>query len=258
MPRRLERPGRSPARTAFIILEYCGGARTDALFERISRWNQGVRILVLDNASPINPASCVTHRNRRNSYVGGGIRDCIALALSLGATYLFYCVNDADLPNPLVIADFQAVMDNDPDVVLVSCSLSPDSQQARRYPWMVRRRGGLLRRVRAADPICCLLRLDFIESFGGFPESKGGWGYASEVAYHARKQGKKIYVSDRCSVRHSRASGFLVTERGETISKGDEAVRVYSQRYGTAAKIYQGLEAPDFDEAQGLRPSSKT
>ena len=116
----------------------------------------------------------------------------------------------------------------------------------------------LLRRVRAADPICCLLRLDFIESFGGFPESKGGWGYASEVAYHARKQGKKIYVSDRCSVRHSRASGFLVTERGETISKGDEAVRVYSQRYGTAAKIYQGLEAPDFDEAQGLRPSSKT
>ncbi len=257
MPPRSDRPPSDPARTAFIILEYCGGARTDALFERISRWNPDAPILVLDNASPENHASSVTHRNRRNSYIGGGIRDCLALARALGATYLFYCVNDAELPDALVIKDFQAVMDNDPEVVLVSCSLSADSQQARRYPWMVRRAGSLLRRVRAADPICCLLRLDFIAGFGGFPESKGGWGYAGEIAYHARKQGRKLYVNDRCSVRHVRASGFLVTDEGETVSKAAEAARVYSHRYGSAEKIYGEFLTPDFDEARGFRPPSR-
>jgi hypothetical protein len=244
----------SPSHTAFVILEYCGGAKTDALHRRLCKWNPGRQILVLDNASPGNLATCATHRNPSNSYVGGGIRDCIALAQSLGARYLFYCVNDLELLDPLVIADFQGVMDRDDDVVLLSASVSKDSHQASLFPWMVRKEGGLARRVRFADLLCCLLRLDFIGDFGGFPPSKGGWGYARELAHHARKGGKKIYVSDACSVRHLTHHPRIVTTEGRTVCKGHEAVALYRQRYGAMAVINAALAPPDFDETLDFDP----
>src|SRR5262245_34901984 len=115
------------ARTAFVILEYRGGTRTDALHARLSRWNPGATIHVLDNASPGDLCSVVTHRNTVNSYVGGGIRDCIALAESLGAAYLFYSANDVDLVDPLRLAEFEAILDRDPRAVMVSCALTEDS-----------------------------------------------------------------------------------------------------------------------------------
>jgi hypothetical protein len=58
-------------------------------------------------------------------------------------------------------------------------------------------------------------------------------------------------------VRHARASGFLVTEQGESLSKAAEAARVYSHRYGTADTIYEGLLEPDFDESEGRRRHSR-
>jgi GT2 family glycosyltransferase len=194
----------------------------------------------------------VTHQNETNSFVGGGIRDCIQIAESRNADYVFYCVNDVEILDRLLIADFQAVMENDPEVVMVSCSLSPDSAQATTYPWMVQRRDRTLRRVRYADAVCGLIRLDFIRGFGGFPESLGGWGYSREMAYHARKLGKKILVNDRCAVRHTEASEFLVTTDGRTVSKAAEAFRVYAARYGHILEIRSSLAEPDFDEALDL------
>jgi len=235
-------------RTAFVILEYCGGARTDALQRRLTEWNPGKRILVLDNASPTNHASSVTHRNPVNTYVGGGIRDCVALAESLGASYVFYCANDVEILDPLVIADFEAVAERDPAVVVVSCALSEDTEQARSFPWMVRRPDSGLRRVRFADPICCLIRLDFLRAFGGFPPSHSGWGYSSEMAFHARRWKLKIYVDDRCVIRHRTSASVITTTDGAKVSKGREAVEVYARRYGSVGLIRTALSPPDFDE----------
>jgi GT2 family glycosyltransferase len=235
-------------RTAFVILEYCGGARTDALHRQLSAWNPRDRILVLDNASPADHASSVTHRNPVNTYVGGGIRDCVALAEAQGASYVFYCTNDVEILDPLVIADFERVAESDPSVAVVSCSLSADTGQARLFPWMIRRPDSGLRRVRFADPICCLIRLEFLRSFGGFPPSHGGWGYSSEMAYHARRRDLKIYVQDRCAIRHPKGSGTITTTEGVLVSKAQEASRVYAQRYGSVAVIRSSLQPPAFDE----------
>lgn len=235
-----------------VVLEYCGGPRTEALHRTLSKWNPRARVLVLDNASPRNRAACVTHQNARNTYVGGGIRDCLALGTSLGARYVFYIANDVEILDPLVIKDFQSVMDRDPTVALFSTSVSADSHQAHHFPWMTRKDGGTVRRVRFADLLCCLIRLDFVESFGGFPPSRGGWGYAREVAYQARVQGKKIYVNDRCAVRHLEHRAHLTTEQGVTVCKDGEAMRVYTQRHGSLANLRFGLSRPEFDETLGL------
>ena len=235
-------------RTVLVVLEYCGGERTDELFGQLQSWNPGASILVLDNASPTNLASCVTHRNSVNSYVGGGINDCIRLAQVQGARYLFFCANDITILNRLDIAEFQSVVDLEPEVVQFSCSVSPDSTQATNFPWMVRRDGSAIRRVRQADLVCCLIRLDFLTTFGGFPLSKGGWGYSAELAFHAKLQDRKIYVNDRCTFQHLARKRVVVTESGETVDKLAEVARIYSRRYGDWLLPKSALAEPPFDE----------
>jgi hypothetical protein len=247
------RPERVPCdagdmRTVLVVLEYCGGERTDELFGQLQSWNPGARMFVLDNASPIKRASCVTHRNTVNSYVGGGINDCIHLAQAEGARYLFFCANDIKILNRLDIAEFQSVADLDPLVVQFSCSVTPNSTQATNFPWMVRRHGGAIRRVRQADLVCCLIRLDFLTTFGGFPLSKGGWGYSAELAFHAKLQGRKIYVNDRCTFQHLARKRVMVTESGETVDKSTEVARIYSRRYGDWLLPKSALAEPPFDE----------
>ena len=224
----------SPERTVFVILDFCGGRRTDRMAARLSRWNPGAEIRVLDNASPTGAARSVTHRNATNSFVGGGICDAIRLAEATGAQYLFFSANDVGLPEKLVFADFEAMMDADADAVLISCAMTPDSgPQVNRFPWMRQRLGGRVRQVRQADLICCLIRLEHIRSFGGLPVSMGGWGYAEQIAFHARLRGKKILINDRCAVRHTRLRKHILSPAGDLISKEEEACAVYAPLYGS-------------------------
>jgi hypothetical protein len=224
--------GARPKSTVFVLLDYCGGERTDALYGRIAGWNPGATIYVLDNASPHDAPSCATHRNAVNSYVGGGIRDCVAIAKQAGAEFLFLCTNDVEILDRLSIAEFEAMALADPDVAMISCALSGDSCQANAFPWMVRRTGKGVRQIHHSDLNCCLFRLAFIESYGGFPPSLGGWGYAHEISYHAKLQSKKILLCESCTIRHLHASNELILENGDVVNKQRERIAVYSKRYG--------------------------
>jgi hypothetical protein len=114
---------------------------------------------------------------------------------------------------------------------------------------MVRRRGSTIRRVRQADLVCCLIRLDFLATFGGFPMSKGGWGYSAELAFNAKQQGKKIYVNDRCTFQHLARKRVVLTESGETVDKSREVINIYSRRYGDWLVPRSALAEPSFDES---------
>jgi hypothetical protein len=226
-----DRPIRgSDLKTVAVILEYCGGARTDRLFASIVSQNPGATVFVLDNASPVDRADCVTHRNPVNSYIGNGIRDCIRLAESAGAKYLFYCVNDAELHGRLDLAEFERVLEADEHIVQLSCSMTPDSPQGRAYPWMASRPGRTLRQVRHADLIACMLRLDFIRQFGGFPKSLGGWGYSRELAYMAYRMRKKVVVCDTFNVHHG-PGGEMRLASGAVHNRGAEMHAIYRRRY---------------------------
>jgi hypothetical protein len=226
--------GKRPKNTVFVLLDHCGGGRTDALYGRLAAWNPGADILVLDNGSICDRPSCATHRNALTSHDGGGLRDCVALAEAARAEFLFLCTGEVDVLDPLPIAEFEAVALADPSVAVVSCALSPDSCSAATLPWMVRKNPARRRPAPYAELLCCLLRLDFLRSYGGFPLSRGSWGFAHELAYQAQLQKKRILVEDRCAIHQWRMSADpeIVLDSGEVINRQHERVAVYTGRYG--------------------------
>ncbi|MEW4924693.1 hypothetical protein [Algibacter sp. 2305UL17-15] len=212
-----------------IILDYCGGVRTNILYKKLTKWNPGFKIHVLDNASPENKCDFITHQNKINSGVGGGIRDCIKLAREYGSKYVMFIANDIVPVTKIDIGHLMEIMEFNDDVVQISASLTKNSDK-KYYPWMTNMDNGDNRLVHHADLLCSILDLDFIESFGGFPESKSGWGYDWEIGYQAKIKNKKIVISDLYRIKHV---NDIKNNSSETWNiKLQELKRVYNKRYG--------------------------
>ncbi|PRX55255.1 glycosyltransferase family 2 protein [Flagellimonas meridianipacifica] len=210
-----------------VILDYCGGSRTDKLFLKLSKWNPNFKIHILDNDSPSNKSNYITHQNKFNSGVGGGIVDCISLAKLNNSKYILFIANDI---LPVTRIDFQhllEIIECNSDVIQISTSLTKNSDK-KYYPWMYNRGNKDNRIVRHADLLCSLLRIDFIDSFGGFPKSRSGWGYDWEISYQAKLQRKKIVVCDYYRVKH------LDEKKSTTVwnKKLEEVIEIYNKRYG--------------------------
>src|SRR5262245_38948338 len=216
-----------------VILEYCGGSRTDALHEKLSTWNPAYTIRVLDNASPSCRSARITDQNRVNSFIGGGIRDCLALAKIEGYRYVLIVMNDVELLTPLDISLFEKIMEADSRIVQLGSALTEDSLQSRVYPWMARLTQDQIRQVPLCDLLCCMLRLDFIEAFCNFPDSKSGWGYDVEIAYRAFENLKTIVICDWSLARHSDESRASRIALGSDFDKSKEMNEVYGQRFGS-------------------------
>lgn len=218
--------------TFVVILDYCGGTRTDRLVETLRAWNPGYTIHVLDNASPRSRSRYVTHHNEVNTYVGGGINDCVQLAKNAGSRYLLFLTNDVKCVTRMDVAHFEQVMENDSRIVQVSGAITPDTAQARAFPWMIDQGYGKDRVVPHADFLVSMLDTEFIASFDGFPSSRGGWGYAWEFAYHAQLQSRLIVVADSCVVWHDGTPQSEGNPDAVRAEKAEEARRVYGAKYG--------------------------
>ncbi|QJB32203.1 hypothetical protein HF329_13050 [Chitinophaga oryzae] len=219
-----------------VILEYCGGAQTDKLHKKLSAWNPSHTIYVLDNASPHNTCSCITHRNEHNSGIGGGIRDALQLARTTGADVLLLIVNDVVPVTKIDIGYYEELLNRFPDVVQVSASITRNTAQAANYPWMIDAGSRENRVVPHADLLCCAIDIDFVENFGGFPPSRGGWGYDWEIAYHADLLKKKIVVCDFFKVKHIHPDTPKTGPQHE--DKYEELVRIYDAKYGSYRTIF--------------------
>lgn len=219
-------------RAMVFVLDYCGGRRTDQLVDALTAVNPTHRICVLDNASPRNRSRRVTHRNVENSFTGGGIRDCQRLASRAGSTRLLFVANDLSFLVPPNVDQMEAAMDRDPAIVQISSSVTPRSAQAGAFPWMVHSQEGGLRVCGHADILCTMLDLKFVDAFGGFPASRGGWGFSWEMAYQARQYGRKIAVDDSSIVEHCGVPQTGVRDLVNAI-KRSEMVSVYTAKYGS-------------------------
>jgi len=54
-----------------IVLDYCGGTRTDAMVRQLSATNPGWMTVVLDNGSPRNRSGAATDFNPVNTGIEG-------------------------------------------------------------------------------------------------------------------------------------------------------------------------------------------
>lgn len=214
-----------------VILEYCGGTDTDRLYERLSSDNPGYRINVLDNASPVNRSRYVTHRNMHNSFIGGGIQDCLSLAQKSGCKYVFIFVNDIKLVTGIDIGYCEKILEADDSIVQLGISITANSS-GKHYWWTVNQDGKQERVVRHCDVIACILRVDFVASFGGFPHSKSAWGYDWELAYQAKLRQKKILISDKFICEHTKATEKSRIAFPGGLDKEAELEKVYLERYG--------------------------
>jgi Glycosyl transferase family 2 len=236
-----------------VILEYRGGPRTDALHEKLSTWNPAHTIRVLDNASPTCRAARITDHNRVNSFIGGGIKDCLALARKEECRYVLIVMNDIELLTPLDISRFEEIMEANTSIVQIGPALTDDSPQTHRYPWMARLTRNQIRRVPHCDLLCSLLRLDFIESFCTFPDSKSGWGYDLEIAYRALEKLRTIAICDWSLARHRGESRSRIALAYD-FDKLKEMEEVYGQRFRDSQQILNS--AWDQMRAQGFSSSA--
>ena len=222
--------------TCCIILEYCGGKKTDSLYLKLTRWNPGYSIHILDNASHQNRCSFITRQNVTNSGIGGGIIDCLKMAKDEGAKYLFFIANDIVPLTRIEIAYFEEMLEKFPGIVQLSASITKNSDQGRHFPWMINQRASENRVAPHSDILCCALNIDFIERFGGFPFSRGGWGYDWEIAYQAKLSQKLIVISDYLKIKHINESGKQ--DEQSKLQKLRELQKIYDQKYGSCNTIF--------------------
>jgi hypothetical protein len=163
-----------------------------------------------------------------NSYVGGGIIDCLNLAACSQAPYLFVVMNDVKLRSRIDIASFENLMTQDRDLVQIAASVTSETDKSSIYPWMVHQEPRSVRIVPHSDILCCLLRRNFIDSFGGFPLSRSGWGYDLELSYQAFLQRKKIAICDEALIEHDGDRQNTL----RTLVNWNEMRQVYQPRYG--------------------------
>jgi len=142
-------------------------------------------------------------------------------------------MNDIELLTPLDISIFEKIMEADSRIVQVGSALTEDSLPIGVYPWMARLTQDQIRQVPICDLLCCMLRLDFIEAFCTFPDSKSGWGYQLEIAYRAFENFKTIAICDWSLARHSDESRASRIALGSDFDKSKEMDEVYKQRFGS-------------------------
>jgi hypothetical protein len=200
--------------------------------EQLRAWNPDHAIAVLDNASPHSRSRYTTHQNAANSYIGGGICDCAGLARQAGFDRLLFIANDVECVTPVIFDRFLEVMNEDPGVVQVSAAITEDSRQAVPFPWMVARGDWRLRTVSQSDFLVSLIDLPFLAQFGGFPFSRGGWGYPWELAFHAKETGRRIVLLNRCIIRHEPDWKRADQDDEGRARKKRESLDVYKSKYG--------------------------
>lgn len=159
--------------------------------------------------------------------MGGGIIDCLRLSETRGCDNLLLIVNDIDLITPIVIDEFESALERVPGLIQVAASVTEKSTpHSKIYPWMVTQGSLKLRRVPHSDLLCCITRNSFVRSFGGFPFSRGGWGFDWELAFQALHRSRRIAVADWCVVGHQ--DKLTINDRR---GRYEEMLQVYADRY---------------------------
>jgi hypothetical protein len=188
-----------------MVLDFQGGRKTDALVEHLRHVNAKLPMFVLDNAS--------------------GLRDCLELGRRAGAAWLLFIANDVSPLRPICVQEFVDAVNRWPNAVHVSASITAASAQAAVFPWMIHRSGAVARQVVHADILVSLINIAFVQDFGGFPDSQGGWGYSWELAFHARRAGRPVVLLDACVIEHC-------SDGRDVAWKQREAQKMYLDKYG--------------------------
>jgi hypothetical protein len=180
--------------------------RADALFEFVERktsWPTDV--FLCDNASDL--VAPAVHTNvwirGHNRQTTAGWNECLKQARKQGDYFAYvFTITSCDFPettgDPITpLAEF---LQDNPNAAGVHAALTADSTTSWEH---LKTRGGTgPRRTWMLDNLFCMYRADWFDSIGGFdPDMRYAWGVDLETCWHARQQGRGLYVHEGVQVR---------------------------------------------------------
>jgi hypothetical protein len=194
-------------RVAVFIANYNMGDRADALAEFIDRktaWNTD--IFLIDNASDLVPPAVHTNvwirpNNKQTTAAWlAGLKE----AKRCKHDYLAYvfAITSADFPDTTgdPITPLAELLLADDNAVGVHPALTADSTTS--WTHLITRGGTEPRRTWFVDNIFSMYRASWFDSIGWFdPELRYAWGIDLETCWHARQQGRGLYVHEGVQIR---------------------------------------------------------
>lgn len=197
---------------AVIITNYNMPERADALVNYLGKSAWPFDLFLVDNGSDQKkPAEWTSVRLDKNVQTTNGWLAGVAASLTTGIDYLAYAflITSAEFTessgDPL--ASMAQLLMDDPNAVGAHPALTLDSTTA--WDHLFARGGEEPRRTWMIDNIFSLYRRAWWEEVGGFdPRLTYGWGVDLETCLKARRQGRSLWIDERCHVKKVTDIGY--------------------------------------------------
>jgi hypothetical protein len=196
------------SKVAVCIANYNMPESADALCEYIERhtcWPTD--LYLVDNASDLVPEA--VHTNVRikphNKQTTAAWLEGLKEANQHGPYFAYvFCITSTSFPEGIdqdPISPLAEFLESDPNAVGVHAALTPDSTTS--WTHLISRYGGNApRRTYMIDNIFAMYRAEWFDGIGRFdPELRYAWGVDLETCWHARRQGRSLWVHEGVRVR---------------------------------------------------------
>jgi hypothetical protein len=222
--------------TAAVIVNFNMPERADALAEYIKA-HCDARVYLVDNGSTFPPAKNTNVWMPKNKQTTAGWLTGYHCAKDEANYKFFWFIGtSAEFTVGDPLAPMLHVLEALPKAVGVHPALTPDSTTSWEH---MKWQGGDVqyRRVWMIDNIAALWRASFFNKHPFDPELIYAWGLDLELAYHARQEGKSLYICEEAVVRKVTDIGYAMGRMGMTAEDRRLLARenmdiVFTKKYG--------------------------
>lgn len=223
-------------KVACVLVNYNMPERADALAEAVlsSRWD--VDLVLVDNGSDIvKPAKNTTIRLPKNIQTTNGWLEGVRHARKMGNHFAYvFMITSAEPVSGDFISDCAELLANNENAVGAHPALTPDSTTLWEH---MKYRDGVNRRTWMLDNICSMYKADFFDAHPFDPDLIYGHGIDLEICYHARKEGRSLWIVESSQVKKVTDIGYSMRRMNMTAEERRRngfanMSAILTQRYG--------------------------
>jgi hypothetical protein len=223
-------------RVAAIVVNYNMPERADRLAEAIQKSKWPVDLILVDNGSDITaPSKYSTLTIEKNvQTTNGWLRGVDFAAEQFPYFAYMFIITSAEPASGDFVAACASVLAEDENAVGVHPALTIDSTTMWEH---MKARGAGNRQTWMIDNICSMYRSDWFQEHRFDPDLIYGHGIDLEICYHARKEGRGLWITEGAQVRKITDIGYTMDRMNMTAEDRRRKAyanmtQVLSARYG--------------------------